>query len=63
MKEIRMVVLGLVVVLLIALVMAGQTAVNRVADYRELTAAKSLHQLTLEAVSYTHLTLPTSDLV
>jgi hypothetical protein len=49
MKEIRMVVLGLVVVLLIALVMAGQTAVNRVADYRELTAAKSLHQLTLEA--------------
>ena len=49
MKEIRMLVLGLVVVLLIALAMAGLTAVNRVADYRDMTASKSLHQLTLEA--------------
>lgn len=48
MKQIRMIVLGLAAAVVLALILAGRTAVNRAYDYREMTARKSLHQLTLE---------------
>jgi len=48
MKNFRTAMVILVAVLLVALAEMGRTAVNRAADYREMTAPKSLHQLTLE---------------
>lgn len=48
MKNGRMVLFALGAVLLIALTEMGRTAVNRSWDYREMTAAKSLHQLSQE---------------
>ena len=48
MKNVQMALFVLVAVLLIALAETGRTAVNRHYDYREMTAAKSLHQLSQE---------------
>ncbi len=48
MKNGRMVLFALGAVLLIALTEMGRTAENRSWDYREMTAAKSLHQLSQE---------------
>ena len=48
MKNFRTAIVILVAVLLVAVAEMGRTAVNRAADYREMTAPKSLHQLTLE---------------
>ncbi len=48
MKNFRTAMVILVAVLLVALAEMGRTAVNRAADYREMTTPKSLHQLTLE---------------
>lgn len=44
----KMVVAALVVGAVLALALTGLAAVNRVADYHEMTAPKSLHQLALE---------------
>lgn len=49
MKNFRMAIVVLVAVLLIAVTEMGRTVVNRAADYRAMTAPKSLHQLSLEA--------------
>lgn len=51
MKNFRMAIVVLVAVLLVAVTEMGRTAVNRAADYREMTAPKSLHQLSQEARS------------
>jgi hypothetical protein len=48
MKNFRTAIVILVAILMVALAEMGRTAVNRAYDYREMTAAKSLHQLTLE---------------
>lgn len=49
MKNFRTAIVVLVALVLIALAEMGRTAVNRAADYREMTAPKSLHQLSQEA--------------
>ena len=51
MKNVQMALFVLVAVLLIALAETGRTAVNRHYDYQEMTAAKSLHQLSPETRS------------
>ena len=48
MKNFRTAIVVLAAILLVALTLTGLAAVNRVADYREMTTPKSLHQLTLE---------------
>lgn len=48
MRHFRTAIVVLVALMLIALTEMGRTAVNRAYDYREMTAPKSLHQLTLE---------------
>ena len=51
MKNFRVAIVVLVAILLIVLTETGRTAVNRHYDYEEMTAPKSLHQLSQEARS------------
>lgn len=48
MKQIRMFVVGLALAVLLVFGMAANTVVNRIADYREMTAPKNLHQMAME---------------